>query len=92
MNVRPLKTYIYIQEVKQDQKTASGIIIQGTVGKDNKRAKVITVGPEVEGVEAGNYIYPIWSLCNEVEKVDGKRRYIVRSEDVLGVDESGFTE
>mgnify|MGYP006286471961 FL=1 len=78
---------VYIEELKEEAKTSSGIIIQGDIGRDSRRAKVIAVASDVEGLAAGEVVFPIWSLCQEVGKVDGKKRYMVRSEDILGVDE-----
>lgn len=85
MNVKPLNERVYIEEMKETATTASGIIIQGNIARDSHRAKVIAVADDIEGLVAGDIVYPIWSLCQEVGKENGKKRYIVRSEDILCV-------
>lgn len=88
MNLRPLNTKVYIEEIKDDGvKTDSGIILHGNIAKDTQRAIVLAIGPEVEGVAVGEAVYPIWSLVAETKKVNGKRRGMIDVESILAVDE-----
>ena len=93
MKFRPLGARVVVRRIKEDQKTAGGIIIPDTAKEKPSQGEVIAVGPGGRD-EAGKLI-PIdiqvgdrvlfgkWS-GTEV-KIDGQDLLIMKESDILGV-------
>ena len=90
---RPLGDRVVVRRVKEDQKTAGGIIIPDTVAEKPQEGEVISVGPGAlddsgkrvpSEVKAGDYVlFGKWS-GTEV-KVDGEDLLIMKESDILGI-------
>jgi chaperonin GroES len=93
MKFRPLGDRVVIRRVKEDQKTAGGIIIPDTVQEKPQEGEVISVGPGalddngkrvVPEVKAGNRVlFGKWS-GTEV-KLDGEEILIMKESDIMGI-------
>jgi chaperonin GroES len=93
MKFRPLGDRVVVRRVKEDQKTAGGIIIPDTVVEKPQEGEVISVGPGalddagkrlVPEVKTGDVIlFGKWS-GTEV-KIDGEELLIMKESDILGI-------
>ena len=93
MKFRPLGDRVVVRRVKEDQKTAGGIIIPDTAKEKPQEGEIVAVGPGGRD-EAGKLI-PIdvktgdrvlfgkWS-GTEV-KIDGEDLIIMKESDILGI-------
>jgi len=73
MEIKPQGKWVLIGELKQDQTTLSGIIIEGN--DNSKLGKVVAVGPEVTTIKVDDKVVPIWSE-GHLLKVPG-RQYVL---------------
>src|ERR1700754_3508977 len=93
MKFRPLGDRVVVRRVKEDQKTAGGIIIPDTVAEKPQEGEVISVGPGAPDnngklvpttVKAGERVlFGKWS-GTEV-KLDGEELLIMKESDIMGV-------
>ena len=93
MKFRPLGDRVVVRRIKEDQKTAGGIIIPDTVQEKPQEGEVISAGPGAldnngklipTTVKAGEYVlFGKWS-GTEV-KLDGEELLIMKESDILGV-------
>ena len=97
MKFRPLGDRVVVRRIKEDQKTAGGIIIPDTAQEKPQEGEVIAVGKgksNDEGkvfpldVKAGDRVlFGKWS-GTEV-KIDGEELMIMKESDVMGIVDSG---
>ena len=93
MKFRPLGDRVVVRRLKEDQKTAGGIIIPDTAAEKPQEGEVVSVGPgalDESGkrvameVKAGDYVlFGKWS-GTEV-KIDGVEYLIMKESDIMGV-------
>ena len=93
MKFRPLGDRVVVRRIKENQKTAGGIIIPDTVAEKPQEGEVISVGPgalDESGkrvateVKAGDYVlFGKWS-GTEV-KIDGEELLIMKESDIMGI-------
>ena len=93
MKFKPLHDRVLVKRVKQDTKSAGGIIIPDTVQEKPMEGKVIAVGSGAKSedgkvtpldVKAGDKIlFGKWS-GNEVT-IDGDELIIMKESDILGI-------
>ena len=93
MKFRPLGDRVVVRRIKEDQKTAGGIIIPDTVAEKPQEGEVISVGPGAPDnngklvpttVKTGDMVlFGKWS-GTEV-KVDGAELLIMKEGDIMGV-------
>ena len=94
MRFRPLGDRVVVRRVKEEQKTAGGIIIPETAQEKPQEGEIISVGPgaidEKTGkrtaleVKPGDFVlFGKWS-GTEV-KIDGEDLLIMKESDVMGV-------
>ena len=92
--IKPLSDHVVIEPLKQEEKTASGILLPETAEKERpEQGKVIAVGPGKktdEGkvvpleVKVGDVVLFTKYGPNEV-KVEEKEYLIAKEEDILGI-------
>ena len=93
MKFRPLHDRVVVERVKEDTKTAGGIIIPDTATEKPQEGKVVAVGPGTRN-EDGTYakldvkkgdrvLFGKWG-GTEV-KIDGKELLIMKESDIMGV-------
>jgi chaperonin GroES len=93
MKFRPLGDRVVVRRLKEDQKTAGGIIIPDTVAEKPQEGEVVSVGPGAPdnngklvptSVKAGEFVlFGKWS-GTEV-KIDGEELLIMKESDIMGV-------
>ena len=93
MSFRPLHDRVVIRRVKQEEKTAGGIIIPDTAKEKPMEGEVVAVGPgarDEDGkiqpldVKAGDRVlFGKWS-GTEV-KLDGEELMIMKESDIMGI-------
>ncbi len=93
MKFRPLHDRVVVERVKEETKTAGGIIIPDTATEKPSQGKVVAVGPGARD-EAGKVqkldvkkgdivLFGKWG-GTEV-KIDGKDLLIMKESDIMGV-------
>src|SRR5256885_9848697 len=93
MRFRPLGDRVVVRRVKEDSKTAGGIIIPDTAQEKPQEGEVIAVGPGAlddsgkrvaPEVKSGDRVlFGKWS-GTEV-KIDGEELLIMKESDIMGV-------
>ncbi|MGB8602459.1 MAG: co-chaperone GroES [Rhizomicrobium sp.] len=93
MNFRPLGDRVVVRRVKEDTKTAGGIIIPETAQEKPQQGEVISVGPGAlddngkriaPEVKTGDRVlFGKWS-GTEV-KIDGEELLIMKESDIMGI-------
>jgi co-chaperonin GroES (HSP10) len=85
MAVRPLGKKVLVAENKQDNQTASGIIIESNQGLgESKRGTVLAIGPDCTSVAVGDVVLLMWNKA-QVVTVDGAQRVMILEEDIVAV-------
>lgn len=85
MDIRPLNDRILIAENKKENKTDSGIILEGSRGTgDVSKATVLAIGPDVKDVKVGDVIIPEWAKASPV-KVGDVQRAMIKEEFIIAV-------
>ena len=93
MKFRPLHDRVLVKRVKEETKTAGGIIIPGTAQEKPSEGKVVAVGPGTRD-DAGKYtkldvkkgdvvLFGKWG-GTEIT-VDGDELLIMKESDIMGV-------
>src|SRR5438045_9028873 len=95
MKCRPLGDRVVVRRVKEEQKTAGGIIIPETAQEKPQEGEVVSVGPGalddngkrvVPEVKAGDFVlFGNWS-GTEV-KIDSEDILIMKASDIMGIHE-----
>jgi chaperonin GroES len=82
MNIQPLADRVVLEQLEQEEKTKSGIILPQDAQEKPKMAKVLAVGKDVKDVKAGDKVL-YKSYGPDDVKVDGKEYMIAKEEDIL---------
>jgi co-chaperonin GroES (HSP10) len=84
--MRAINKYIIIQEIVEEMKTASGILLTGEDTKDfrYKKGKVINPGTNVESIKEGDVIYYDKSSGHKMI-IDENQYSIIMERDVVVV-------
>lgn len=89
MELVPLKDRVLVAENKRENKTESGIILEGTRGTaETAKATVLAIGPDVTEVKVGDVVLLDWAKATPV-KVGDVQRAMVKEESILAVVENG---
>lgn len=93
MKIRPLHDRVIVERLKEDEKTAGGIIIPDTAQEKPMKGKVLAVGPgqlddngkriPVDVMEGDIVLFGKWS-GTEV-KYDGKEVLVMKESDIMAV-------
>jgi len=92
MQVKPLGDKVFVEPLKEEEKTKSGIYLPDSAKEKPKQAKVLAVGEGkyIEGklvplsVKAGDVVLTKEWGGDEI-KVDGKTYKILEESDILGI-------
>ena len=94
MQIKPLSDHILVKPVKEEEVTASGIVLPDTVEKEKKaEGEVVAIGPgillengqrsQMEVAVGNTVLYKKWG--GDEVKVDGEEYKIVSEEDILAI-------
>ncbi len=93
MNFRPLHDRVVVRRIKEDTKTAGGIIIPDTAQEKPMQGEVVAVGAGARD-DAGKLIAPDVKAGDQVlfgkwsgteVKIDGQELLIMKESDIMGV-------
>lgn len=85
MNVKPMNKFILVAENRKENKTESGILLEGSRGLgDTAQATVLEVGPEVTDVKVGDVVLLDWAKASPV-KIGDVQRAMIKEEFVIAV-------
>jgi chaperonin GroES len=93
MNIKPLNDRLIVKRVKEEQKTAGGIIIPDTAKEKPQEGQVVAVGPgrlDDKGeripmaVKEGDRVLFSKYAGSEI-KIEGEEHVFMREDDVLGI-------
>ena len=88
MNIQPLNTQVLVAENKKEDKTESGIIIEGIRNPLNTaKATVLAVGPDVTEVKINDVVLLDWAKASPV-KIGDVQRAMIKEEFIIAVFES----
>ena len=79
--LRPIKTKVILAAIEKEQKSETGLIIQGSFG-DAQYCKVLAIGPEVTDVAVGDTVFPTWNACKIVKAEEGER-LVIDQKDII---------
>ncbi len=94
MKIKPLADTIFVQEISEEEKTKSGIVLPDTAEKERpQKGKVVFVGPgrvDENGkripmeIKKGDIVLFKKYAPDEI-KVEGKEYLVIKADDVLAV-------
>lgn len=93
MNIRPLQDRVLVKRVKEEEKSAGGIIIPDTAKEKPIEGKVVAVGNgkvldsgETRALEVKKGDRVLFGKYSGTEvKIEGEECLILREDDILGV-------
>lgn len=87
MNIKPIGERVLIKPIKEEEKTASGIILPGASDKEKPNLGIVIAvgkGEKLEDIKANQTI--VYNKYAGTEIKDGEEKYIIlNGEDVLAV-------
>jgi co-chaperonin GroES (HSP10) len=83
MKIKPIGKKLAVVKLKSETQTDSGIFIAKGIDSFDK-AKVIAVGPDVQGVLVGETVLINWNKASQTT-VDSIPVYIIVEDEVVGV-------
>ena len=84
MKIQPLDDRVVLEQLEQEERTKSGIILPDSAQEKPKMAKVLAVGKAVMEVQEGDVVL-YKSYGPDDVKVDNKEYMIAKEEDILAV-------
>ena len=84
MKLKPMADNILLKQTEAEETTSFGIILATTNKEKPAIYEVVSVGPDVKGVENGNKVVVGNFVGNDI-KLDGVDYKFVKLEDVLAV-------
>jgi co-chaperonin GroES (HSP10) len=85
MQITPLKNKVLVAENKTEQKSESGIILDGANSVAmSKTATVLAIGPDVVDVQVGDVIYLEWPK-GQIVKIGDAQRVIIEDKYIVAV-------
>lgn len=82
--LRPLGKRVVIKRFEAEEKTASGIVIPTQAKEKPQMAEVLAVGPEAQGLKAGDKVL-FRKYGGSEFKIDGEEVMVLDIDDVLAV-------
>jgi co-chaperonin GroES (HSP10) len=84
MALKVLRDNVLVAEKKKENKTESGLILQGDISGDTKIGVVLAVGPDVKYVKIGDNVIPEWAN-GRMAQFDGMQGVVFKEENIMGV-------
>lgn len=84
--LRPMAGMILVKQCEAEEETEGGIVIPQEAQERPPEGEVISVAPDVEGVEVGDVVlYKKWGQARTVEDDDGVELIVMDPDEVLAV-------
>lgn len=80
--LKPLKNKLVVEIIEKEKVSPGGIILTKTDRDEVNRCKVVSIGPEVLDISAGDVILPNWNAATKTV-VDGNTYYLLSEDDVV---------
>lgn len=85
MNIKPINDHIFLEPLKAEEKTKSGLVLPETADKEKpQEGRVLAVGPKITSVKEGDKVLFTKYGPNEI-KIDDKEYLIAKEEDILAI-------
>ena len=84
MKLKPMADNILLKQTEAEETTSSGIILATTTKEKPAIYEVMSAGPDVKGIAAGDKVVVGKFTGNEI-KLDGVEYKFVKLEDVLAI-------
>ncbi len=85
MKIKPIKNKIFIEQVKPEKETKSGIVLSDEAVQESiiEEGDVIAVGPEVLDVKVGDRVsFARYSNSRVKTRLEGKEYIVIKEEDI----------
>ena len=84
MKLKPMADNILLKQVEAEETTSSGIILATTTKEKPSIYEVISAGPDVKDIKAGDKVV-VGKYTGSEMKIDGTDYKFVKLEDVLAI-------
>ena len=84
MKLKPMADNILLKQVEAEETTSSGIILATTTKEKPSIYEVISAGPDVKDIKAGDKVVVGKYTGSEI-KLDGEEYKFVKQDDILAV-------
>ena len=82
--LKPLNDKIVVKEIAVEQTHSSGIILQGNITGEIKRAWVTAIGKDVSEVKVDDVLLIDWQFAAK-STIDGETIFVIKEENVIAV-------
>ena len=82
--LKPLNDKIVVKEIAVEQTHSSGIILQGNITGEIKRARVTAIGKDVSEVKVDDVLLIDWQFAAK-STIDGETIFVIKEENVIAV-------
>ena len=84
MKLKPMADNILLKQTEAEETTSSGIILATTNKEKPAIYEVMSAGPDVKGIQAGDKVV-VGQFVGSDMKLDGEEYKFVKQEDVLAI-------
>ena len=84
MKLKPMADNILLKQTEAEETTSSGIILATTNKEKPAIYEVMSAGPDVKGIQAGDKVV-VGQFTGTDMKLDGEEYKFVKQEDVLAI-------
>jgi len=82
--LKPLSDHVILSYIKEEEKTASGIILTTEVKDKQSMGKVVAIGPKVEDIKVDDKVV-YKSYSGTKTKFNDEEYLIIKAEDILAI-------
>ena len=82
--LKPLSDHVILSYIKEEEKTASGIILTTEVKDKQSMGKVVAIGPKVEDIKVDDKVV-YQSYSGTKTKFNDEEYLIIKAEDILAI-------
>ncbi len=83
MNFIPFGDRLLIEKIKEEAKTATGIIMAKTKEVNTEKGKILATGPSIKQAQIGMTVY-FAKFSGDPVELEGKEYLLISEEDILG--------
>ncbi|HHX76022.1 MAG TPA: co-chaperone GroES [Acholeplasmataceae bacterium] len=82
--LKPLSDHVILSYIKEEEKTASGIILTTEAKEKQSMGKVVAIGPKVEDIKVDDKVV-YQSYSGTKTKFNDEEYLIIKAEDILAI-------